>query len=240
MCSELSQATIHAEFSAVPSHVATRHPVWQRRSGRGFTLIELLVVITIIGLLIGLLLPAIQAAREAARRIQCENNLKQIGLALHNFEAAKKVFPPGYVSHPDDPAMGPVDPDFNDAGPGWAWLTFLLPFVEENGLYKSLNRDRKCWDPVNATAVKTPIAIFLCPSDSGGQNPSAGGPVSIAGHQRQHLGRIRPVELCFERRQQHAVVQLAGHHPAERGDLSEQLDARRRRQGRPEQDRLCR
>jgi prepilin-type N-terminal cleavage/methylation domain-containing protein/prepilin-type processing-associated H-X9-DG protein len=179
MCSELSQAAIGAEFSAVPLHVATRPSARERRSGWGFTLIELLVVIAIIGMLIGLLLPAIQAAREAARRLQCENNLKQIGVALLNFETAKKIFPPGYVSHPDDPAMGPVDPDFNDAGPGWAWPTFLLPFVEENGLYKSLNRDRKCWDPVNVTAVKTPIAIFLCPSDSGGQNPSAGGPVSL-------------------------------------------------------------
>jgi prepilin-type N-terminal cleavage/methylation domain-containing protein/prepilin-type processing-associated H-X9-DG protein len=149
------------------------------RTKTGFTLVELLVVIAIIGILIGLLLPAVQAARESARRTQCRNNLKQIGLALHNYEGAHKVFPPGYISQPNDPAMGPVDPDFNDAGPGWGWLTFLLPYIEESSVYNSLNLKLPCYDPSNGAAVKTQLPIFLCPSDSGGQNPTAGGPVNL-------------------------------------------------------------
>ncbi|WP_297777239.1 DUF1559 domain-containing protein, partial [Mycobacterium sp.] len=80
---------------------------------RGFTLIELLVVIAIIAVLIALLLPAVQAAREAARRAQCVNNLKQIGLALHGYQGASQVFPPGYVSGFDSAGT--------DTGPGWGW-----------------------------------------------------------------------------------------------------------------------
>src|ERR1700757_4961644 len=89
---------------------------------RGFTLIELLVVIAIISLLIGLLLPAVQAAREAARRAQCINNLKQFGLALHNYENASRVFPPGYISSFD--SIG------TDTGPGWGWAAMALPQYE--------------------------------------------------------------------------------------------------------------
>src|SRR5262245_40564143 len=97
----------------------------------GFTLIELLVVIAIISVLIALLLPAVQAAREAARRAQCVNNLKQIGLALLNYEATLQTFPPGYVSSFD--AQG------NDTGPGWGWAAMLLPPFEQAPLFNSLN-----------------------------------------------------------------------------------------------------
>lgn len=83
----------------------------------GFTLVELLVVIAIIGILVGLLLPAVQAAREAARRLQSQNNLKQIGLALHNHESARGVFPAGYVARTSG---SDVDPDTLDGPPGWA------------------------------------------------------------------------------------------------------------------------
>jgi prepilin-type N-terminal cleavage/methylation domain-containing protein/prepilin-type processing-associated H-X9-DG protein len=146
---------------------------------QAFTLLELLVVIAIIGILTGLLLPAVQSAREAGRRTQCEDNLKQIGLALENFESAHGAFPPGYVSNPSNPAMGPVDPDFNDAGPGWAWLAFLLPHLEYNSLYNSLQWGLPCYHPANGPAVLTKIPGFLCPSDTGGQNANAGGPVLL-------------------------------------------------------------
>src|SRR4029079_15185041 len=94
------------------------------RKSHGFTLVELLVVIAIIGLLVALLLPAIQAAREAARRSQCKNNLKQIGLALHNYERARGTFPPGFISH----ATATNDPGL---GPGWGWAAHILPYLEE-------------------------------------------------------------------------------------------------------------
>src|SRR5262245_32831578 len=138
----------------------------------GFTLIELLVMIAIIGLLMGLLLPAVQAIRESSNRVHCENNLKQIGLALHNYENVNNVFPPGYLSQPESPSMGPVDPQFNDAGPGWGWMTFLLPYVEQDNLCNSLNLNLPCYHPVNADTVRTPVKIFRCPSDFAGGNPA--------------------------------------------------------------------
>src|SRR5262245_34210963 len=101
------------------------------RKGSGFTLIELLVVIAIIGVLIGLTLPAIQQAREAARRGQCKNNLKQLGLALHNYAESCLTLPPGYISLFD--AAG------DDTGPGWGWCALLLPQFEESPAYDAIN-----------------------------------------------------------------------------------------------------
>jgi prepilin-type N-terminal cleavage/methylation domain-containing protein/prepilin-type processing-associated H-X9-DG protein len=145
----------------------------------GFTLIELLVVLAIIAVLVGLLLPAVQKTREAASRLQCENHLKQIGLALHNYENANRVFPPGYISQPEISVMGPVDPQFNDAGPGWGWLTFLLPYVEQDNLFRSFNLALPCYHPTNAAAARTPVKIFRCPSDFGGGNPAYGDTVNM-------------------------------------------------------------
>ena len=106
-----------------------------RRRRPAFTLIELLVVISIIAVLIALLLPAVQAAREAARRAQCVNNLKQIGLALFNYENSIGAFPPGYIDYQNNPIY---TPDL-DMGPGWGWAAMLLPFLEQQPLYNSIN-----------------------------------------------------------------------------------------------------
>lgn len=131
---------------------------------RGFTLIELLVVIAVIGLLVGLLLPAVQQAREAARRAQCQNNLKQLGLALHNYHDAHATFPPAYVADTRHPARDPVT---YDAAPGFAWGALLLPQLDQVPLYQQFNFSRPCWDPSSSVAGRTSLPVFLCPSDAG-------------------------------------------------------------------------
>lgn len=129
------------------------------RSRRGFTLIELLVVIAIIAVLIALLLPAVQQAREAARRSQCINNLKQLGLALHNYHDNMRVFPPGWLG-----VQGGIS---NMEGPsGFAWGSHLLPYVDQAPLYHKLNFNLSCTDASNALARQTVLAVFRCPSDS--------------------------------------------------------------------------
>lgn len=139
---------------------------------QGFTLVELLVVIAIIGMLVGLLLPAVQAAREAARRMQCTNNLKQLGIAFHNYHDTLQQFPPSYVSTPGGGGLnGTPDPTTRDAGPGWAWGTLLLPFIEQQGLYNQLDLSRPCWDGANAQAAQTVVSFHLCPSASGSRAP---------------------------------------------------------------------
>ena len=126
---------------------------------RAFTLIELLVVIAIIAVLIALLLPAVQAAREAARRAQCTNNLKQIGIALHNYHSAINSFPPGYLS-----LMDPVT--FDNDGPGWGWASFAMNQMEGSPIYNSINFVLGIEFPANQTSRLTVINSFLCPSDA--------------------------------------------------------------------------
>lgn len=135
----------------------------------GFTLVELLVVIAIIGILVGLLLPAVQAAREAARRMQCSNNLKQIGLALHNYASAHNRFPPGIVQQQADPQFvvgGTVNNPVN-ATESWGWGAFLLPFIEQTALYEQAGIGRgQLLQNVASTFALTKISSYRCPTDT--------------------------------------------------------------------------
>jgi prepilin-type N-terminal cleavage/methylation domain-containing protein/prepilin-type processing-associated H-X9-DG protein len=151
-----------------PFHILGRSFLMRRR---GFTLIELLVVIAIIAVLIALLLPAVQSAREAARRIQCTNNLKQMGLAIHNYHNVHNVFPMGVGSAIYDGKSYNVKQNFSAHA-------FLLPYLEQNQVYQSLNLNFGCEDDtgqlcyrINATGTNAQIKAFICPSD-----PNAGVP----------------------------------------------------------------
>src|SRR5689334_17215175 len=111
----------------------------------GFTLIELLVVIAIIAILIGLLLPAVQKVREAAARMSCQNNLKQLGLGLHNYQATTGYFPPGALRSPASGAVGPFFLKFGVTTNNvrHSWSVFVLPYIEQDNVYKlySINAD---------------------------------------------------------------------------------------------------
>jgi prepilin-type processing-associated H-X9-DG protein/prepilin-type N-terminal cleavage/methylation domain-containing protein len=149
-----------------------RHRHFTIRKPSAFTLIELLVVIAIIAVLIGLLLPAVQAAREAARRATCVNNLKQIGVALHNYHDQVNVFPPGYVTAINPAITDPCNQDSEkqngiDLGAGWAWGSMILPQLEQMPLYNSINFNLSVAYAANNTCSTTPLSVFLCPSDPG-------------------------------------------------------------------------
>ena len=136
-----------------------------RRNPAAFTLIELLVVIAIIGVLIALLLPAVQKVRESANQSTCRNNLRQIGLALHNYHSAYQSFPYGAVHN-------------GQTGPAWGWATLILPYLEQDNLYRRMNVNTNATGTTTAgtmgfvmqndlAALQTILKIYQCPSDTG-------------------------------------------------------------------------
>jgi prepilin-type N-terminal cleavage/methylation domain-containing protein/prepilin-type processing-associated H-X9-DG protein len=153
-------------------------PLERHTKRKGFTLIELLVVIAVIAILVGLLLPSVQAARDAALRGACSNNLKQIGLALTQYHDANLGYPSGYV------ASAPSgDPNFATA-PGWGWSAFILPYLEQQGVYSqiqaAIQAQTPITDPSVAAAIQATIPTYLCPGDTA---PRTAFPVySLAGN----------------------------------------------------------
>lgn len=125
---------------------------------KAFTLVELLVVMAIIGIMVGMTLPAVQATREAARRTSCINNLSQLGLAAHSYEFHFETLPPG-VTNP----VGPIRSE--PQGKHVSWIVRILPYMEENALFRNFDAEAGAYAPVNAAVRITPIAILQCPSE---------------------------------------------------------------------------
>jgi prepilin-type N-terminal cleavage/methylation domain-containing protein/prepilin-type processing-associated H-X9-DG protein len=168
------------------------------RRNSGFTLVELLVVIAIIGILIALLLPAIQAAREAARRSQCTNNLKQLGVALHNHHQALGKLPQGCT-------FGSSSPSNRTRS---TWIISLLPYSENNSLYQLFDLKQPLGHAVNDRAVKSLVTFLICPSDPDSRMPILKNRCSLDNNPTEcmgtwYLGSMGPTEpdecpLCLE------------------------------------------
>src|SRR4051812_47649127 len=149
---------------------------------RAFTLVELLVVIAIIGVLVALLLPAVQAAREAARRASCSNNLTQIALAMHNYEMAHSVYPPGTID-----AAGPI---MNIAAPTsyhHNWMVQILPYMEEQNAYNLLDKTQSIYSAKNAAVAANMPRWAWCPSSSWPRN-------NIASYAACHHDKEKPID----------------------------------------------
>jgi len=168
---------------------------WPRLATRaGFTLIELLVVIAIIGVLVGLLLPAVQQAREAANRSTCANNLKQIGLGIHNYIDSQKGFPPG--CHDNKPRLSSENDEANNIS-SVAWSGFILPYNDNLNAWDTIVAETddlsECWWTASNTDLislaRTPISIYECPSNAGKGRPGQGGygKINYSGNSGQQL-----------------------------------------------------
>jgi prepilin-type processing-associated H-X9-DG protein/prepilin-type N-terminal cleavage/methylation domain-containing protein len=172
-----------------------RLPLRPRRA-RAFTMIEILVVITIIAALVGLLLPAVQAAREASRRAQCSNNLRQIGLAMHNYHGAQDTFPSAYITAVVNDAASP------EVGPGWGWGVMILAHLEQRALSDATNFSLPITVPGSMTARTATLSAFLCPSNVGdgpvAVRDASGTVLSVdlsAGQYVASAGQLEPVEF---------------------------------------------
>jgi prepilin-type N-terminal cleavage/methylation domain-containing protein/prepilin-type processing-associated H-X9-DG protein len=179
--------------------------MWRhRRFGRGFTLVELLVVIAIIGILIALLLPAVQAAREAGRRMQCANNLKQIGLGIHNFHDAQKSFPASSL----------------DGGGLATWWIFILPYIEETSTYNAWDL-KKTYYVQSDAARKAQVPLYLCPTRRSAPQLSIQGDDRPGGGQPTHVpGALSDYANCWGNQHSFAdPTNMGAYSPAANGAM---------------------
>jgi len=162
------------------------YPRWKRESA-AFTLIELLVVIAIIAILIGLLLPAVQKVREAAARMQCQNNMKQLGVAAANYESTYGHIPPSLIVELGNPPGTPGQPGFPYPGIVHSWAVNFLPYIEQENLYRQYNMNFPWMSspaiipgtPNNQAVLQNPVKTFICPSAPGGEQRRVNGTFSF-------------------------------------------------------------
>jgi len=198
----------------------TRMPL----SLRGFTLIELLVVISIIGLTLGLLLPSVQSARESGRRLACGNKLRQVGVALQHFHSSHARLPVSaatqFGARSNSTALNALKPWENPGDPGWhlyepmlrqlmndsgavvgapyTWVTGILPFLEQKALFDLFRLDIATTSALNVPAVRTPVEVFVCPSDPDASQPIMRGRCGMPGnigHGMWYVGSMGPVQM---------------------------------------------
>ena len=150
------------------------------RRSPGFTLVELLVVIVIIAILISLLLPAVQGARESARRLQCKNNIRQVGLAIRSYHTKYEKLPVG-SNFPQ--------------GVGPTWAAAILPYIEQQAVYDQFDLTRRLADPVNEAAARAVIEVFICPSDGTSSKALVGGRIQHSINPRESMGLWYPTSM---------------------------------------------